>query len=291
MAALAGAVTALGLVGCAAVDGRKEPDAQPARPSVPAVPDPGSLRLPVDRYLLDDRQLILRAKAGQRFLSRCMRGFGVDFPEHLTSQPARPRAAHVERRYGLADLRRAERTGYDLDDRATPPKPSATLTSDQLTVLGGSAKGAAHRTVKTFRGKSLPEGGCAGELSRLFRDAHVDNKLLQRIDLAGFSSISRDARVKNAHAAWSACMKRRGFSYAEPLEPAKRFIGAGTSPGEVATATADVTCKQATNTVGIAHSVDVETQTAMINQNLGRLEETGEIKKAQLEIIDRILAR
>jgi hypothetical protein len=66
-----------------------------------------------------------------------------------------------------------------------------------------------------------------------------------------------DSRWVAAAAAWSACMKAKGFSYATPLAAISDVAWRGTTvtATQIATATADVSCKISTNLIGTGMTV------------------------------------
>ncbi|MFJ6770586.1 hypothetical protein ACIQOV_06375 [Kitasatospora sp. NPDC091257] len=87
-----------------------------------------------------------------------------------------------------------------------------------------------------------------------------------------------DPRLTAAYAEWSACMKEKGYSYANPADAYsdRKWGAAGTtplaatppprSPDEVSTAEADIACKISLNTVGRLVAVE----TAYDNQYIAR---------------------
>src|SRR5262249_27537689 len=73
----------------------------------------------------------------------------------------------------------------------------------------------------------------------------------------------KDPRMVAVDAAWSTCMKDKGFHYANPVaaltDPQWTPKGSGpTTPTtkEVAVATADLACKRSTNLMGVAVAVE-----------------------------------
>jgi hypothetical protein len=76
-----------------------------------------------------------------------------------------------------------------------------------------------------------------------------------------------DRRIVALQARWSACMRRLGFSYRAPSQPAYRSWPSPPSPLELATAETDVRCKTQTNFVNTWLAVEAAYQQALIGQN------------------------
>ena len=80
-----------------------------------------------------------------------------------------------------------------------------------------------------------------------------------------------DSRIRAADRLWSRCMARRGFSYASPAAAAGHRWPKSPSPAEIATASADVSCKTRTNLLNTWLAVETAYQQALIGANLGTL--------------------
>jgi hypothetical protein len=80
-----------------------------------------------------------------------------------------------------------------------------------------------------------------------------------------------DPRVRAVDAAWSRCMARAGYHYANPQLAADRGWPTKPTAAETATATADVRCKQQVNLANTWLTVEAAYQTALIRENLATL--------------------
>jgi hypothetical protein len=148
---------------------------------------------------------------------RCLQARGIDEP---ASPPVRiPVPEDEAATVGLTERRSV---GYALTDPGTPqPEPSITGSSERFrTVQFGP--GSPHMSV-VIEGKATvatPSGGCLAEThSRLAGDVPTWTRLYylpQRLDESLFAAMTHDARYPAALAVWSACMRSRGYSYAQP---------------------------------------------------------------------------
>jgi hypothetical protein len=279
------AVIALITVGCSAEHHAKV-DAEPEVNSIPTLVDSAALRLPLDAYMFSPTELRLVGEAHRVLVRKCMRRAGFDYrpPEPSAQRPARTWNA---RRYGLTDAAAVAVHGYDLD------VPSANRTriprarrlphnAAELRALTGGGHLADQRT-------QLSPGGCVGEaMHALAGSGPRDRDLAQRLSFDTYYISQRDSRVQAVIKRWSHCMSARGFTYATPINPPgdARFRN-GLGRKEIATAKADVACKQQTNVVGVWFAVESAYQDRQIAAHLPALQE---IRKANADEVRRAAA-
>jgi len=257
--------------------------------AVPVVRDDTNLTLPLDAYMFTDHDYVAVQRAQARLVGECMRRFGVDYPSDVSPSDLVvgvnfPDFDHMNtRRYGLIDAAMAATRGYQ-----PPPDPSGTsskpdsdaggtvLTPQVLFLLNGKSR-PEFADVKTMPadadGKPLADDGCAGAAQRRL----AGGKPLQSIALPSTlgQETSRlaqnDSRVQAAMAAWSACMKRSGYQYGSSWDPNNAHWPKPPGAKEIATATADVACKQQTNLVGIWLAVETAYQRQTIERHSEQL--------------------
>jgi hypothetical protein len=244
------------MAGCSAA-----PAAAPA--TEPTLPDPiprvdmKTFMLPLDAYVLTQDQVQTRGRARITLMLGCLRRFGFDVPPPGRVDPI-PGGTN-ERRYLLVYEARARTYGYrwpEVDDRQRPPEPDmppaaqAVLSGEGSSMVGGA---------------EVPPGGCIGESYRAMgmkAEASSEDTVAQRLFGEDYQRMLADSRVKAADAAWSACMARSGYAYAEPgnalSDPA--FAGPKLTRAEVQTATADVRCKNETRLPDIMAAVETAYQ-------------------------------
>ncbi|RIQ20328.1 hypothetical protein DY240_18435 [Jiangella rhizosphaerae] len=225
--------------------------------TVAVVTDTTDLTLPVTAYLLSEEDLRLLDEAHTVALERCFERHGVAPPELPSLVPSVP-VTHTERRYGLADPELAAASGYHLGDD-DGEKPELELSAEQELVLFGPAED----------GMPVADGGCSGEAVGAVGGDLGNPEAAQRVDVRGVTLAMKDPRVREAFAAWSACMAAHGHDYATPWDPPNdpRFTGPSPGPGEIDVAVDDVACKEQTNVVGVWYAVDAALQTVMIGRD------------------------
>jgi hypothetical protein len=132
--------------------------------------------------------------------------------------------------------------------RPAPPK----LNPDGVTVLSGQGR-------SVVAGLPVPTGGCIGEADRTLTGSLSTADLRRGSDLqaSSFAQSRVDSRVRAVFQAWSSCLERSGYRYADPLAAAAdpAFTGPA-DQHQLDVATADIACKASTNLVGVWFSVE-----------------------------------
>ena len=269
------------LAGCAGAPSGPAPSRHEATAA------PRQLALPLDPYLPSPAHLDLLARARRILVVRCMGRFGVAPPAPAPAIPLPP--AGNAQRYGLVDAHEARTQGYHLaGTEAGVVRPLPGLSPVQRAVLTGAG------SARSLRGP-LPAGGCHGEAQRIL-DAGApsprDPSLGQVLGLQSFARSKEDRRVRAVFGAWSACMRRAGFSYRDPMEanddPA--FLTERPSRAEIAVAVADVGCKQAVGLVGAWASVEAADQERALHRHASELELVRRLLDTQERNAARVLA-
>ncbi|MFJ4192227.1 hypothetical protein [Kitasatospora sp. NPDC089509] len=294
-APLIAALAALPLLaaGCAGTPGPAAAHAMapPAITEPPVLTQVADRSLPVETYLLSGAQYRQLSAAEDVLVGQCMQDFGLPY-----ERPPAPDAAptgQTTHRYDPVDPQVAAAHGYhpaDPNAGAKPAEPS--ISPDAATVLGAGAGAgpSASATPRSYRGKAVPPGGCLGQAhARLTAHGGTgrDPDLVVGINFGGYQQSTTDPRVKDVFQKWSACMKAKGFGYATPADAAKdtRWKSAPQpTPDELATATADVACKAATNVVGVWYTVESAYEAQAIQQKLPELTRIKQDNDAMLAI-------
>lgn len=253
------------------------------------------LALPLDAYDLSAAERRVVDEARFRLLADCTRAYGVEL------KPSPPSARGPEEHRNAAYLgwlgdREVEIYGY-----AGPPSPPVVdhttypVSDEQLVVLEGKRR--------KFRGKDVPPGGCLRRTEAILdqgatdllggRTARVREEqdfFLLANDASG--QASADARVRRAEQVWSDCMKDEGFDYpyagaavADPrwARTAKSAQPRKVTAAEIATATADVACRDATGYYAARRAAYRDSQQQIIAGNQARLDRIKIINRVQLE--------
>jgi hypothetical protein len=240
--------------------------------AAPVIRSGSDIRLPLDEYLLTDEQIQPINNAHTVLGRRCLARLGLSWPGPGASAPglAEPRNA---RRYYVLELDDARARGYRAE---LPQRPS-----DEGTEPDPKAVAAWTRA-----------GGCATAASRVLSvgGAGVDPQILQ---LETFSRMQADPRVHEANDRWSRCMRDEGYTYPDPAaaDSDPRWAQTPTAtPVEIATATADVLCKQRTRVADTMYAVETALQQQVVAENRAGLLEVRAMHQATLDKANRILA-
>ncbi|MET7289204.1 hypothetical protein [Streptomyces sp. NPDC005573] len=247
------------------------------------------LTLPVEKYLFSTAEQKELQSAQDVLAARCVKGFGLHYEVPASGSDAGPRSL-MDRRYGVTDEKMAAAFGYhlgDIDPRkvktANPDLPKG----DALVVLTGRS-GKVTKSGVLVNGKKVAPGGCFRTAREAIFGKSKGNTSIddfpQDLNRQSFFASKSSPDVVRVFKAWSNCMKKRGFSYPDPLTVAddKRFRGADPVPAEIEVARADVGCKKETNLVGVWFSVETRFEEGAIRQNASRLNRELEKKKEVL---------
>ncbi|MEU2715901.1 hypothetical protein [Streptomyces sp. NPDC007205] len=185
--------------------------------------------------------------------------------------------------YGVVDPDLASEHGYHNRTPDTSAQPQE-WPADQYTALTGSHGSGDSRFA---HGHRIPEGGCLGEATRKIYGPAPKVTKVNGVKLTGSYSLafqlwyesrtkaSGDPAWKKADRAWSACMKKKGFTYPDPDKASvdSHWLGHGKpSDKEKETATADARCKLDTGYVPAVQSLEARAQKTLIRENKGRLD-------------------
>ncbi|MFJ6773218.1 hypothetical protein ACIQOV_20075 [Kitasatospora sp. NPDC091257] len=241
------------------------------------------LHLPIEIYMLTPKQATEYDWVRQAATGACMKRYGQDYP--VVPQPTSDSQMYglLNRRYGVADTQTARAWGYHnpTTGHASDGSPdSAPVTIGQMkdttrTVLTGADPKTGARAPE-FAGKALPEHGCGAELERLMPaaaggpggPASGGEGLVTAIKAQTFTESQTDPKVVTAVAAWSSCMKSRGYNLTDPLHATDNVTSLDDpAPGtaEIAQALTDVACKHETNLIGIWFAAESDRQNTLIN--------------------------
>ncbi|MEV3971246.1 hypothetical protein AB0K68_24345 [Streptomyces sp. NPDC050698] len=286
----------------AAPSGTPTASGPPPVSAVPKMLDVTSLVLPVERYLFTDHQVgrLFRAKAV--LTESCMRRFGHSWPAPTGPIPKTGtlNPANTAHRYGITDAAKAARYGYHPVPGSMPPQVKDKPTRAQpdaeaaLVLRGVEQDGSPART--DSRGRRLPAGGCQGEATKaLSGDPQKlgNRELVSAINIGSYRDSQRDPRVVAVFRAWSQCMKRQNYTYADPTRaPGKdpEFSGKTAGRAELALASTDVACKRKTNVIGVWSSVDAAYQRRAMAEKQRELAAVKKDMRTQLANTDRVLA-
>lgn len=256
------------LGGCASGATSADDTSEPVIPAVLPEVDPSTLVLPLDPYVYSSRNLQATTKAESLLLGRCLARFGLPGP---TAQPAVVTSPSNGRRYGIYDAEQAAVRGYHGPARAAAdPQQESSISPVVQAVTEETGQ-------SSYGGQQVPDGGCIGEARRTIErgaPAVADPQLGTELSHDSWLRSQQDSRVRAAVGRWSACMKRAGFEYADPLKANDDplFVSPEPSTKEIAVAVVDVGCKRESDVVKTWATVEAPYQKRALNRNAEALE-------------------
>ncbi|MEV7186132.1 hypothetical protein [Kitasatospora sp. NPDC093102] len=220
--------------------------------------------LPLQAFMVGYPSRLVVQQSKVRVQRECMKSLGFEFapPQPGSYPPPNFDGANMARRYGVSVPAEAEKFGYHLaNDIGEPPlfEPGP--------AAGVALKGRGPNGEKPADPR-IPEGGCLGESDR--KVGNLDETLVNQLNGDSFERSQSDPAVLQALAAWSSCMKGKGYTAASPLTVNEQLKNRGSrtvSPEEIATAVADVDCKQESDLTRTWFEVETRIQNDLIGGN------------------------
>ena len=254
------------------------------------------IALPLDAYLPSAEQQEALNRAHGLLERDCMRRLG--FTSWQPPDPRPPGGARLFA-FGIVDEQQAARYGYHDPHTADlrrmwvqQSRISAAQRAQQRAELAGETGDSAFGTLP---GKQVPPGGCSGEADRRLREGAPprDTDLYGELVAEANQRTVSDRRVRAVTEAWSQCMKRNGFEYKSPAELAgpegNRWPTPEPLPVEIATAKADVACKQRTDLPRVWLDVLTGYQRQLIEERQLALEQLKQDSEYELQRANEVV--
>ncbi len=280
--------------------------------NVSKVESGGDIVLPILAYdpAASDMTKVERARI--QLIRDCGADLGVVVNMPVLEQPTAAIAG--ARRYGLISIDEAMSNGYNwVGEELEEPQWEPTL-AEQVAVWGVEAVDQSvgnqlneARDPNTPRdperefepldmpaelvGADVPEGGCAAEAERVLGTLpKAGVAAVNQISSESAARAEEDDQVQEAMRAWRTCMADKGYDYSNVWEPNDTDWPEPPGEQEIATAMADVDCKQETNLVGIWMGVEAAYQEALIEQNAEVLDELRDATDSMLRTAAEVLS-
>ncbi|MEV6704444.1 hypothetical protein [Micromonospora wenchangensis] len=287
MAALAIIVllASLSAIGCSSTESGM---AEPSLPENIEKVDMSAFDLPLDQYLPDEAEALQIRMARDAVMVNCVQGFGFTVPLPAYPRQSVGRGRH-EGRYLLASVSRARKYGYKWPELTKESDPNAPVLSAEIqAVVSGEGP-------SIISGKKVPGGGCLGAANRRLKIDEApgsDVDIMRRMDARAYAAMKADSRVLAATVRWSGCMEKAGYYYPNPGrandDPA--FNTTVASSGEIATAVADVLCKEEVGLINLMAVAEIAYQDREIESAKDRLREILDRKNEQIELARGLLS-
>lgn len=222
--------------GQAASDGGRESSvrgasaqAQVARSYVGDPDDPATWRLPVESYMPTKTQVQVVTTSRDELIDRCMSAAGFDAWKPAPDLPDLGGKTLTDWRYGLHDAELAAARGYH-------PDKGEQETYDKAMEAGAVDESGADEATLT---------GCVQKVGGQVPDVQPP-AIVEQINGESFVKSKTVPEVAEVFAKWSSCMKGKGYDYKQPLDASDDPAFGDpekVTPEEIATAKADVACR------------------------------------------------
>ncbi|MFE5741320.1 hypothetical protein [Streptomyces celluloflavus] len=247
---------------------------QVAQAYVGSPDNPATWRLPVEAYTPTATQARLVTEARDQLIDKCMSAAGYDAWKPAPDLPALGGKTLTDWRYGIHDAQLTAERGYH-------PAEGEQKVYDEAVEAGAvDTSGADDATLK----------GCVEKVDGKVPDAQPP-AIVQQISGESFEKSKEAPEVVAVFAKWSSCMKEKGYSsYKQPLDASDdpRFTDPDKVTGEeIATARADVTCRDEHDVARTWFDAESKIQRAEIAKHL---KEFNEAAKASREAVDKAKA-
>jgi len=289
--AVASAVVVL-TAACGSEGSSDDGEGEPALGKAISVADVRTVSLPLDEYRNTHAEGIARAES--ILANKCLRTLGITYALPVAAPPT-TLISGVSRRYGLADSAEAATRGYHLPEGAGPQAGPGSGPQEEAPVSPEVESALTGRGQNSIGGKPIPEGGCLGQARATLAEgapAQGEPMLAERLAGEALQRTNGDSRVAAKNAEWSACMKGAGFNYADPMktisDPA--FAGDSPSPAEIATAKADVACKDKVGLVATMVQVETAYQQRALEANAEVLKSVKAAQDAMVRNAQKVVA-
>ncbi|MBB6081690.1 hypothetical protein [Streptomyces paradoxus] len=220
--------------------------------------NPATWRLPVEAYMLTKAQARLVSDTRDDLLDQCMAKAGHPAWTPPPDLPALGGKTLTDWRYGIHDAALAAERGYHPDAEEQKAYDAA---------MGAGAVDKTGADESTVR-------GCVEQVNGQVPSASPRADLVQKISGEAFIQSGKDPQVVRVFADWSSCMKGKGFTYAKPMDanddPAFSDPTV-VSDTEVATATADIQCRDKLDVEKTWFDAETKLQQAAITKHQAEL--------------------
>ncbi|MFF5881094.1 hypothetical protein ACIQ9M_34695 [Streptomyces californicus] len=252
------------------------------------LPDPTrqvlDMRFPLDKYELSNGEMHLIYEASDILIRTCMEKSGHEWPS--IEFPKKVGDWRSRLHFGLIETEVARLFGYSAaNEMASPPEVRQVVRKMK------------NRFAKLGQGEIRQAEACKESADlELTRNATAPFARFNDLKEETFNAARRDPGVLGAEKAWIFCMRKAGFKYAKSGEPgsdprwAERPAGKA-SPDEIATAEADVKCKQDANLITLQFDAEVSLEKKAIQENLKYLNQIASANVRYLENARNVISQ
>ncbi|MER6773064.1 hypothetical protein ABT389_25395 [Streptomyces bacillaris] len=219
--------------------------------------NPATWKLPIEFYFPGRSGTLKVSNARDIMIDACMANAGYEAWQPAPDLPSIDGTSFTDRRYGIHNPDLTSQRGYH-------PDLALQDSYDEAMRIGAVDKSGADPAALRV---------CVQEADGQVPEIEVD-AIVQRIDNDSFVASLKDDSVIKVFGDWSACMKRAGFTYENPLEALNdsRFGDSRTVTNlEISTATADLKCRNQHKVTRTWFDAEAKIQQLKISEHLTAL--------------------
>jgi hypothetical protein len=245
-----------------------------------AVPPPSAeaqqLILPFDAYELSRGEYYAIRNAQDILMRACMRNHGHDWD--TIERPVKLPETKNRRRYGVVEAAVAQQFGYHVPQGLLNPTDVTEEEAERDSKLSPEQREAAY-------GQKV---GCSARAqTQIMKGSHADYEKYNNLGEVIFDRSRKAPAVNQAMQAWSDCMRKKGFTYSDPLQALgdARWWESETDPpsrNEISAAVTDEACKRETRLVPVWFSTEKRMQLKALDENAAYFRSLKNAKSRQL---------
>ncbi|QKW07397.1 hypothetical protein HUT18_14390 [Streptomyces sp. NA04227] len=242
------------------------PAEQVAEASVGDPNDPSTWRLPIEAYVATSQESRLVAVARDELIDQCMEKAGYAQWQPAPELPEIGGKTLTDWRYGIHDAELASTRGYHP---AVDEQEAYDQAMEEGAVDESGAPAEAVKSCASEADQGVPSAQPAAAVQEVSSDAFVDSQT--------------SPLVIDVFAAWSNCMKDKGYAYKKPMDASDdpRFSDpAQVTPLEIATAKADIACRDKHSVAKTWFDAESKSQREKIAKRLPEFNEAAEAVRA-----------
>ncbi|MGB6454779.1 MAG: hypothetical protein WBH47_09855 [Streptosporangiaceae bacterium] len=260
--------------------------------------------LPLAGYEADTSQQDAINNAENELTAGCMRGKGFHMPAETEAQKdfqaliAKSAQSGADQPYGITSATYAAQYGYGPPIAPGSAPSSVTTVAPGGTInLGPTESAAFNIALVGYAGGQPPPGrntikGCEGQaLKRLQAGTNTPdpNGLVDQLIAESQQEAQSAPQVIRVLAQWSSCMAASGYQFATPMQATAAQWPVPASQIEIATAEADIACKNRTKLISVWLTAEAAAQRTLIQSNAVALEQIRQAYAAEIRRAEAVL--
>lgn len=297
------ALVGVAVTGCAAA-GPGGARQGPSPASTQSVATVSAASLPLAGYEADTSQQDAINNAENELTAQCMHAKGFTMPAETTAQKdfqallAKSAQSGADQPYGITSAAYAAQYGYGPPlAPGSAPSTVTTLGPGSTLNLGPTESAAFNIALVGYPSGQPPPGqntikGCEGQALQRMQagpDTPDPKGLVDQLIAESEQQTQAAPQVIQVLARWSSCMAVGGYQYASPMQAMGTQWPVPATQVEIATAEADIACKNRTKLVSVWLTAEAAVQRTLIQSYAVALDQIREAYAAEIRRAEAVL--